>query len=285
MISWYRHKYILLIIVWFILGKQRPLLANQIVDFNSSPSADGLTNVILQNETLLAQRKDLCQEVNSEYQEVYSFETEEYYINICQSNSNYYYHRQSKADSDDTLLVTAKLVFGGDVFQATDNRTIYFVGKDGDRHYSSVMHNSSEIVFEPELEESILSVSNSGQQSIEPSIPVSNLQVKPKVGVDQELDGPENLTQESLICTNNSSVFHPDLNSWKKLIGQSSNIANQYALKNGHDFSYLSAASGEAMIKTKEGTPVNLNIATDNDLIKQVCIQLVADNIQLKNLI
>lgn len=280
MISWYKQKYILLGIVWFILGNQNPLFARQTGAFNQSQSK-GEEEVNLQSRMLVAQlkRDNLCQEVNAEYQEVYSFETENYYINICQLNNNFYYHRQSKADSGDTVLVTAKSVFGGDIFQATNNRTIYFVGKDGDRHYSSVMHNSSEIVFEPELEESALSVGSSVQQPLDQGVTVSNLQSESKVGVDLKLDEPENLTQESLICTNNSSAFHPDLNGWQKLIGKSSDIANQYALKNGHDFSYLSETSGEAVIETIEGTLINLNISTNKDLVERVCIQPVAENI------
>jgi len=280
MISWYKQKYILLVIFWFILGKQKSLFANHIMDHNQIPDAQHLTGVILQNKIVLVQREDLCQEINVDYQEIYSFETEEYYINVCQSNKNFYYHRQSKANADDALLVTAKSVFGGNVFQATDNRTIYFVGKDGDRHYSSVMHNNSEIVFEPELlEESILSTDSSSKKSSEPNISISNLQVDSKVGVDLELDIPANLAQESLICTNNRSTFHPDLNGWQKLIGQSSDIANQYALKNGHDFDYLNTSSRKATIKTKEGALINLNIATNDDLIERVCIQPVAENI------
>ena len=279
MISWYRQKYILLIIIGFTLGGQKPLFAKQIVNFNQTPNVEVLSKMVFQNNRLLVQREDLCQKVDSEYQEVYSFETEEYYINICQSNNNFYYHRQSKVDSDDNFLAPAKSVFGGDVFQATNNRTIYFVGKDGDRYYSSVMHNNSEIVFEPELEEPILSVENSREKTRDTSIPVSSFQLDSQVEVDLELDAPRDLTQESLICANKSSAFHPDLNGWQKLIGESSDSANQYALKNGHDFSYLSTASGEATIKTKEGVLINLNIATNNDLIEQVCIQPVAENI------
>lgn len=272
MISYYKQEYTLLVLVimWFILGKHKPLLATRTIDFNQTPNIENLTNAILPNQLLFALRENLCKQVNTEYQEIYNFETESYYINICQSNEDFYYYRQSKTDPNDTLLTRAKSVFGGNVFQATDNKTIYFVGKDEERHYSSVMRNNSEIVFEPELEESVLSLGGSNQKPIEPSIPVKNLQLESKVGVDLDLDSPENLTKDSLICTNNSSAFHPDLKGWHKLIGQSSNTANQYALRNGHDFS---ARSGEATITTQEGILINLNIATNNNLVERVCIQ------------
>ena len=279
MISWYRRKYVLLMIIWLVMGNQKPLLAEQASNSSQTPNAESLTNVIPQNQILSSPRQDLCQEANSEYEEIYSFETEEYYINICQSNANFYYYRQSKTDSNDTLLITAKSVFGGSVFRADDNNTIYFVGKDGDSHYSSVMHNNSEIVFEPELEKPVLSVGSSVKKPVEPSISVSNFQLESEVGVDLGLNNSEALTKDSLICTNNNSAYHPALKGWHKLIGKSSDIANKYAVQNGHNFRYLSGESGEATIKTQEGTLINLNIATSDDLVKRVCIQPAAKNI------
>ncbi|MGL5792865.1 MAG: hypothetical protein ACRC06_00385 [Waterburya sp.] len=98
----------------------------------------------------LADKSSECQKINVAYQEIYSFETENDYINVCQLDNNFYYHRQAKFD-DDVLLIPAEAIFGGSIFQASNGSTTYFVGKDGDRLYSSVMNNDHEIVFEPEL--------------------------------------------------------------------------------------------------------------------------------------
>ena len=88
---------------------------------------------------------------NSLYLEIYGFETKNYYINICQSDSSFYYHHQSKHNAENALLIPATLL-RGNVFQAISGKTKYFVGRDGNVHYSSVMQNNSEIVLEPELQ-------------------------------------------------------------------------------------------------------------------------------------
>jgi hypothetical protein len=92
-----------------------------------------------------------CNKVSAAYKEVYHFETENHYINICQLDSEFYYYRQSKSDVNNRLLIPAEALVRGDVFQATAGKTTYFVGIDSDRYYSSVMSNDNEIVFEPEM--------------------------------------------------------------------------------------------------------------------------------------
>ncbi|MBE9046517.1 hypothetical protein IQ255_19240 [Pleurocapsales cyanobacterium LEGE 10410] len=112
-------------------------------------------SLLIQNElktdSWLANKLSFCQEINPAYREVYSFETENYYINICQSNAGFYYHRQSKHYEAKAVLIPAT-VLRDNVFQATSGKTRYFVGKEGELHYSSVMQNNQEIVFEPELQ-------------------------------------------------------------------------------------------------------------------------------------
>ena len=104
-----------------------------------------------QPEDRSSEEKLTCQRVDTTYRSVYNFEIENYYIDICQGENSFYYHRQSKLDPTNTTLIPATAVFGGNVFQATNGKTIYFVGKDGGRYYSSVMSNNNEIVLEPAL--------------------------------------------------------------------------------------------------------------------------------------
>jgi hypothetical protein len=92
-----------------------------------------------------------CHDVNTAYQEVYGFEIENYYINICQLNNEFFYYRQSKLSASNKLLIPAESILRGDVFQATAGRTTYFVGIESDRYYSSVMTNNNEIVLELEI--------------------------------------------------------------------------------------------------------------------------------------
>jgi hypothetical protein len=92
-----------------------------------------------------------CHNIDTAYQEVYGFETENYYINICQLNNDFFYYRQSKLGASNKVLIPAESILRGDVFQATADKTTYFVGIESDRFYSSVMSNNNEIVFEPEI--------------------------------------------------------------------------------------------------------------------------------------
>lgn len=128
MINWCKQNTLLLLITSSFWGGQSSGVADSIV-------AKGVE----------------CHNVSTAYQEVYGFETENYYINICQLDDEFFYYRQSKLDASNKLLIPAESILQGDVFQATADRTTYFVGIESDRYYSSVMSNNNEIVFEPEI--------------------------------------------------------------------------------------------------------------------------------------
>ncbi len=149
MITWCKQKNLLLLIICSYWGRQS--LGVGFWATNSRLLVDGEKEIATVGWT--AQLTPKCETINSAYQEIYSFETENYHINICQLGDNFYYHRQSKFEQN-IVLIPAQVVFSGNVFQATDGKTDYFVGKNGDRYYSSVMKNNHQIVFEPELQQS-----------------------------------------------------------------------------------------------------------------------------------
>ena len=147
--GWCKQAILLITTIYYYGGIIAPLLAeksNQKIDFeyNQLPIEYQLTD-------RSSIRKSACQKIDSTYKDVYNFEIENYYIDICRLENSFYYHRQSKLDPTNATLISATAVFGGDVYQATNGKTIYFVGKDGDRYYSSVMSNNNEIVLEPAL--------------------------------------------------------------------------------------------------------------------------------------
>lgn len=146
MLNWFNPKVIFIVFVGFFLGQQNPLFTAQVRPLRHSVTQ----NYLIANQTV--ENISECQKLNIAYQEIYSFETENYYINVCQLESSFYYYRQAKFDRNNILLIPAQAIFSGDTFQAFEGKTTYFVGKDGDRHYSSVMLNNHEIVFEPELQ-------------------------------------------------------------------------------------------------------------------------------------
>lgn len=230
---------------------------------------------------LLGQKVSECKQINALYDEVYSFETEDDYINVCQVGDDFYYHRQSKFDPENELLIRAEAVFGGSVFQASEGKTIYFVGKDGDRYYSSVMQNSNEIVFEPELLDRPPIFSRS-VPATEVDFSVSNVILTQLEGISYNSWSNSSLekeiAQDSLVCTQSQSALNSHLNGWVNLLGKSPDVASSMAVDNGHNFVYDRDVPDRALIETKEGTIINLNIATTSETIERVCIEPVADN-------
>ena len=309
MMSWYKQKHILLIVIFLVLGQQNSLLARKDSSTNLVLASKTRESSQLKAQTLLARKAVVCQDVNSAYQEVYSFATEDYHISICKFRTNFYYHRQSKTDVNEKLWIPAKLVFGGDVFQATHGKTIYFIGQDGDRYYSSVMKNNSEIVFEPEIKPVALSSSTArnftsdanssrnsetedlnrsrrsttiserrGMDSKSQAEAISRANFESQESIELELDSPEkNVSSQSMVCANHSSILHPHLNGWQQLIGKSTDIANQYAVNNGHNFIYDGSEPEAALIETKKGELVNLEIATASDTVDSVCVRPITE--------
>ena len=213
-----------------------------------------------------------CDRINAAYKEIYSFETENYYINICQQNSKFFYHRQSKQEGGTNILVRATAIFRGNVYQAKVGKTTYFVGIDSDRYYSSVMLNNNEIVLEPEIE-SIPNVQIS--QSPPSSIPADydTRDDNSLVSTNDSLSDRPAQVDGALICAKDKSAFHPDLDGWQQLIGKSIVSANNYAVSNGYDFIYDRQNPNLALITTKEGATIDLSIASNNEVIERICIQ------------
>jgi|GEM_PF-1831126 len=229
---------------------------------------------------LLTQKISSCHEFNSYYKEVYSFETENFYIDICQLGSNFYYHRQSKTNPNNDIFTPAEVVFGGNIFRASHGKAIYFVGKDGDSYYSSVMQNNNEIVFEPELPPPSFTFSRniSNRQVNFSAANVSLIKLEGISYVSWKLKFSEANTADSLVCTNSKSYSDTNLKKWGTLLGKSPVDAHSYAIGNGHDFVYDDNFPDQASIKTKEGIVINLNIATPTEIIERICIQSIADN-------
>lgn len=125
--------------------KQNTLLLLITSTFWSGQSSDVADSIVTRAE---------CHNLNTAYQNVYSFETENHHINICQVGKKFYYYRQSKLDANDNLLVPAEALVRGNIFLAKAGKITYFVGMDSDRYYSSVMSNNNEIVFEPQIPDS-----------------------------------------------------------------------------------------------------------------------------------
>ena len=229
---------------------------------------------------LLAQTKGICQQIQANYQEVYGFETQYYYIGICQAEENFVYYRQSKSNAEDAIVITARTVFGGNAFQAIQGKTTYFVGMDDNGYYSSVMQNNNEIVFEPQLKPASASLARN-------NVPLVNSSEVTSKTRQSQINGDSNLnlnepnsthSKYQRLCTQDKTDINPDFNGWQEFIGKSPEIVDEYATNNGHDFIYSQNTPSQALVETKEGTTVDLNITTFNAKVNRVCVNTLAGN-------
>lgn len=269
MIRWYKPIFLLIAIASFY-GLKPDITTSR------DPKAKGLqvgwsveSNELSVGDQLIARKQSNCQKINANYQVIYDFETENHYISICQLDNNYYYYRASKLDPQSSLLVAAQPVFGGSVFQATDGKTVYFVGQNGDSYYSSVMQNHNEMVFEPELVTPLPTFSQNTINS-KPDFPLSNVKL-------DNFSGTGRNEAQDPICIQEQSASASSLEGWHNLLGQSTIAANDYAIEQGHHFVYNSNNPEQALIKTREGIVVNLGIASHSQTIEKVCLQSTED--------
>lgn len=200
--------------------KQNTLLLLITSSFWSGQSSDVADSIVTRVE---------CPNLNAAYQKVHSFETENYYINICQLNSKFYYYRQSKLNANHNLLVPAEALVRGHVFQATAGKTTYFVGTDSDRYYSSVMSNNHEITFEPEipsafaaLTQNLVQVDNQSTLPVDYSL--SQVDHHSLTNASLNLNHLNVDCEQILICTQKKTVPYQDEDGLQKPIGTANHI-------------------------------------------------------------
>ncbi|WP_036478181.1 hypothetical protein [Myxosarcina sp. GI1] len=200
--------------------------------FGGDPlSATSSSNILQEVQTtknrrmpIVAQQNLDCSQFAANYTKVYAFETQRFCISIYQADNDFFYFRQSKADPEELLILPATAVFGGTIFQAIDGKTVYFVGLDANGYYSSVMRNNDEVVFEPEIQPSMVDLPKNerSKHTLTENIPflTDSHENDPDARVNQfkqETDW-KNCTQDEKI--------NPLINSWQKLIGTSTTTAN-----------------------------------------------------------
>ena len=280
--NWWKKNILIIPLIFTVFKIQSPsaIAAKTNIFFNS------FTTSVLQNRVfqpwLLAKSKTTCQQFNSQYQQVYAFETQRFYIGICQGENNYFYYRQSKLNPEKTLLLPAKIVFGGDVYQAVDGRTIYFVGMDDNGYYSSVMKNNNEIVFEPEIAQPSATLT----ETATPSAATTNITNSDESNSEEvnkdtfslNLDDSRDRPTKTQICTRDSTALAPEFNGWQEFIGKSPKIVGEYATSNGHNFTYNAETPKQALVETKDGLLVNLDIATFSKTVDRVCIDPIVSS-------
>ncbi|AFZ33897.1 hypothetical protein Sta7437_0282 [Stanieria cyanosphaera PCC 7437] len=244
-----------------ITGMQWQRAVSKVTPKTTNTFSDSLNQK--QDSLLLVSNRPICQKIGRDYQEIYSFETQNFYINICRLEDNFFYYRQSKLNPRYQILLPATLVFGGDYYQAVDGHTVYLVGINSDGYYSSVMQNNNEIIFEPEIQSSSTIAQNSWSNNL-------NL---------NENNEDTNTEQLSQICTNDKNDLRPSFSGWQEFIGTSPEVIGKYAVSNGYDFSYNSDNVAEAIINTTNGLQVIFNIEKTTQIVNGICVNSVTSQL------
>jgi hypothetical protein len=278
MINWWKKNIWIIPLIFAVFKIQ----SSSAIAAKTNVLFDSFTTSVIENRGLkswlLAKSSNTCQQFHSQYQQVYEFETQSSYIGICQQENDYFYYRQSKLSPEKSLLLPAKIVFGGNIYQAVDGKTIYFVGIDNNGYYSSVMNNNNEIIFEPEIDRQAatlaeITIPTGAGENISDesnSHEVKNDRFPSSMG--------ENSDRTSPICTQDRTDLAPEFNGWQEFIGESPKIVGEYATNNGHDFTYNTDAPKQALVETRDGLVVNLDIARISQRVHRVCIEPIVSS-------
>ena len=68
-----------------------------------------------------------CSQISAAYQEVYAFETANFYINICQKDNLYFYSGEAKQGDHSSIFIPAYPLENDRSFQATNGNVSYLV--------------------------------------------------------------------------------------------------------------------------------------------------------------
>ena len=68
-----------------------------------------------------------CQQINTAYQAVYTFETASFYVNICQKDRNYFYSAEAKQSENSSIFIPAYPLENGTGFRAENGNVSYLV--------------------------------------------------------------------------------------------------------------------------------------------------------------
>ena len=95
-----------------------------------------------------------CQQISSDYQEVYAFETDSFYINICQKDNLYFYSGEAKQSNANSIFIPAVPLDNNRGFQAINGNVSYLAILPFQNH-------SDEPDFKPK--EAILTIKRNGR--------------------------------------------------------------------------------------------------------------------------
>ena len=105
---------------------------------------------------LLDNPQQSCQQLGTEYQEITSFETVSFVVNICQQDDKYYYLGDAKAGNFESVFLPANSLADGKMYRASNGNISYIVTVLPNQAILSIERNGGQVAREFSLGDSCL---------------------------------------------------------------------------------------------------------------------------------
>jgi hypothetical protein len=101
---------------------------------------------------LINSDRQSCQQMGEDYQEIGAFETNSFYVNICQKDNNYYYLGEAKTGNINTIFLPANALAPGEMYRASNGNVAYIVTILANKAILTVERNGEQVAIENSLE-------------------------------------------------------------------------------------------------------------------------------------
>ena len=97
---------------------------------------------------LLNNEQPTCQQIGKNYLEVRAFETENFYINVCRKDDQYYYLGEGKTGKRNTIFLPANSLSLGEMYRAHNGNVAYIVSILPNQAVLTIERNGEQIAIE-----------------------------------------------------------------------------------------------------------------------------------------
>ena len=97
---------------------------------------------------LLDRDRQSCQQIGEGYRDVRAFETDNFYINICQQEDSYYYVGEAKTGKIGTIFLPANVLASGEMYRANNGNVAYIVTILPRKAILTIERNGAQIAIE-----------------------------------------------------------------------------------------------------------------------------------------
>jgi hypothetical protein len=101
---------------------------------------------------LIDSNQQSCQQIGEGYQNIKTFETKSFYVNICRKDNNYYYIGEAKIGSINTIFLPANALAPGEMYRANNGNVAYIVTILANEAILTIERNGEQVAIENSLE-------------------------------------------------------------------------------------------------------------------------------------